>query len=97
MHYTFRQMTQDRFECTKWEDADPLETYEILWRRGPQSANNCSCPSRTPCKHLNMISEMIECGCMSEFWLWYFDAEKGWYTAWDQQITLCIETLDWRP
>lgn len=93
-YYTFRQPYLDVYEVTKWEEyrSYPLETYEIIWRSGPVSANMCSCPARTPCKHLEMLREMIECECIQEHWLWYQD-ENGWQTAHDQMVNYVSPTV----
>lgn len=84
MYYTFRQTFVDVYQCTKWDDdrKDPLDTYTVehsgrSWK--------CDCPAHVPfCRHSEMVSEMVECDCMKEHWLWYFDAQTGWQKAFDQ-------------
>ena len=84
MHYTFRHVAYNTYECAKWEDGRLIEVYEIQPNGKRRNANMCSCLSRVPCKHLDMVLEMIECDCMKEHWLWYFENGQ-WHTAYDQQ------------
>lgn len=85
MYYTFR-INKNVYEVTKWEDSTPLDTFEITWDgKKRKNANQCSCPARVPCRHLDMLWYMIDSGCILEHWLWYFE-DGEFYTAYDQQL-----------
>lgn len=82
MYYTFRQITTSTYEVTKWEDdrAIPLDTFNVTRKR---NAFYCDCPAHVPnCRHIKMLREMVECDCIQESFLWYYD-DNGWQSAHD--------------
>lgn len=88
-YYTIRAS-----EVTKWEEGrpEPLETYEIKWRKGALSAHMCSCPARVPCKHLSIIQDAIKKGILQEHWHWYW--QDGWFRTKDQTVCIWRELIE---
>lgn len=76
-HYTFRLVHDHRdiriFECAKWgDDREPLDVYIISKRK--RSAN-CNCYARGPCKHIELVKELIDSNLEHEaqFLIWSYD------------------------
>lgn len=92
IYYTFREIQNEIFEVTKWEDnrSHPLDTYTVSYRKN-MSAHCCDCPARVPCRHLKMVTELVE-NYREEPWLWIYTDK--WEPVVDQTVCIFRELIE---
>ena len=79
--YTFRLVLSrpnvSVFECTKWSDTErePIDLYTL--RVGPRSIN-CNCYAHGPCKHMELVREIISNSMEDEMHHYMWDHEREW-------------------
>ncbi len=94
MYYVFRQTGDKTYECSKWEDggSQPLDVYEITWRKGTLSAHMCSCPARIPCRHLKMMQQVLDSG--EKLWEVIYEEDIGITKVVDQTVCVFRELME---